>query len=79
MKVEMCRLEDLTKEEQEWQPENGPGKEYSHYLVITWDNGERQVESDGMCPEDSIFPRDLSWIKDTIERAYKEGQKAKES
>jgi len=43
------------------------------YLVIEWDDGTVQIESDGMEPEDVRFCRDLSWVKEAIARAYGEG------
>ena len=38
------------------------------YIVSYWPNGEIQVESDHMEPEDATFYRDLKWIKPALER-----------
>lgn len=61
MIVKTAKFEDLSKDEQEDQPNNGAGKEYASYLVIE-DKDGRRVYSDAMEPEDARFCRDLSWI-----------------
>jgi len=43
------------------------------YMLISHNNEEPEVETDGMEPEDVRFCRDLSWIKPAIEQAYKWG------
>ena len=59
--VKLLQYEDLTKEEQEDQPENGSGKEYASYIVVE-ENGKKRIYSDAMEPEDTTFGRDLNWI-----------------
>lgn len=69
MEVLVCEFKDLTTEEQEDFYDDG----YRKYLVITWDDGKREIYTDGMEPEDATFGRDLAWIPSLIERAYKKG------
>jgi len=64
--VKIVNFEELTKEEQEMQPNNGAGKEYALYIVIEDKYGKR-IYSDAMEPEDASFSRDLSWIVDELE------------
>lgn len=45
--------------------------DYYSYMVIDWPNGDVQVETDHMEPEDASFNRDLKWVKKAIERAYR--------
>jgi hypothetical protein len=47
------------------------------YLVIRWDDGVIQVEDDHMEPEDTMFYRDLRWIKPALEEAYEAGKAAR--
>jgi hypothetical protein len=44
-------------------------------LLIIEDDGVTRTYSDCMEPEDTIFSRDLSWIKEELERAYQRGRK----
>jgi len=59
--VKLVSYEDLTKDEQENQSNNGCGKEYANYIVIE-DSNERRIYSDAMEPEDATFSRNLAWI-----------------
>ena len=71
MKVEIKGWYELTEEEQK----EDPYGEGSHYMTITDDDGNViRVESDRMEPEDAVFYRDLSWVKDAIEQAYELGR-----
>lgn len=54
-------------------PDNGSGKEYATYLIIKHNETILAVESDAMEREDAVFHRDLSWIKQALETAYKLG------
>ncbi len=49
--------------------------EDSCFLLIYYRNKLLFVESDAMEPEDARFCRDLSWIPEQIEKAYKLGLK----
>ena len=49
------------------------GYQFTTSLVITWDNGDEQIEMDGGEPEDNTFGRDWKWIRPTIEKAYAQG------
>ena len=75
-KVEVMGFDKLTEDEKKDQPSNGNGKEYSCYIKIT--NGDEVVAiySDAMEPEDCTFCRDLSWVADAIESAYKLGKES---
>lgn len=70
--VRMVSYDELPEEDKECQPNHSYGKECAHYLIIEWENGGIQIESDCMEPEDVRFYRDLSWIKDTLLRQKKE-------
>ncbi len=66
-KVSLVSFDDLKKEEQEDQPNNGAGKEYASYILIESPFG-RRIYSDAMEPEDAVFYRDLNWIVDELKR-----------
>ena len=75
IKVKLARYEDLPEDiEKEFSlPNRRKGKEYAGYLLI-YDGMElTRVESDDIQPEDVSFTRDLSWVKEAIEDAYKKG------
>ena len=72
-KVSIVRFDDLTEEEQEWQPNNGSGKDCAQYLKIEYKGETIAIESDAMEPEDVRFSRDLKWIKSALEKAYELG------
>ncbi len=71
--VKIEGYEDLSPTEQEGAADNGSGKEYASYIRISINNGTRFLESDAMEPEDARFYRDLSWIKEAVELAYRTG------
>ncbi len=55
-------------------------KEYVHshcdYFILVYHRGELVFHAcDNMEPEDATFCRDLSWISDVVEKAYKLGLK----
>jgi len=64
-KVKVVAYEELTKEEQQCQPNNGSGKKYASYIIIEDEKG-RRIYSDAMEPEDASFSRNLSWIIDEL-------------
>jgi len=71
MKIETLNYEQLPQNINKESPsDNGSGKEYASYLLITHDDGEQDIFSDAMEPEDARFYRDLSWISDTILKVY---------
>lgn len=76
MKVELLKYEDLTKEEQENQPNNGIGKEYANYIKVSHEKVEGAVFvlSDAVEPEDATFRRDFSGVAYAIKQAYEIGK-----
>jgi len=71
MKILIVNYEDLPKwVDKDDLPNNGCGKESASYLVIE-DVDYKAYYSDAMAPEDTSFNRDLSWIKEELERAKK--------
>lgn len=76
MNVEILNYKKLKEvypnvEEEYVLSDNGSGKEYANYLVITAKGGRLcGVFSDAMEAEDARFTRDLSWIKDALTKAY---------
>jgi hypothetical protein len=66
-------FEDLSENEKLGASNNGSGKEYAAYLRVRELGDTVYLESDAMEPEDARFSRDLSWIKDALEYAYKCG------
>lgn len=73
LKTKVVKFDDLTPSQQSCQPDNGCGKECASYLVMTYGMNVIRIESDAMCPEDVRFYRDLSWVEDAINQAYKLG------
>jgi len=72
--VKLLKFEDLTESEQDHVSNNGSGKEYAGYIKVIL-NGETVLfESDAMEPEDATFSRDLSWVKEIIEKSYEFGK-----
>ena len=74
LEINCVGFDDLTKEQQEDQPDNGSGKEYASYLKITLGGAVVAIHSDAMEPEDCVFCRDLSWVKGAIKQAYELGK-----
>jgi len=75
MKIFIGGFKDLTDYEKEGASDCGSGKEYANYLFVDFEDGKmREVYSDAMEPEDCLFIRDLSWIKDLVERAFQSGK-----
>ncbi|SDM18056.1 hypothetical protein [Bacillus sp. OK048] len=73
LKVNLISFEDLTQQEQEDQPDNGPGKEYANYIKITDSANTLLILSDAVEPEDATFRRDFKGVVRAIEQAYKIG------
>ena len=71
--VKIQSFEDLSEKEQLGVSNNGYGKEYANYLRVLELGDTVYLESDAMEPEDARFTRDLSWVKEAIEYAYKCG------
>lgn len=67
--AEICEYKELPKGIQE----EMEGDEYSSYLVIREDGRVLKVRCDSMAPEDATFYRDLNWIPEEINKAYKKG------
>jgi hypothetical protein len=74
LEVSMVGFDDLTEEEQQYQPDNGNGKDCSSYIKIEYKGKVIAIHSDAMEPEDCIFYRDLSWITSAITAAYDLGK-----
>lgn len=71
-KVEVLSYEDLSTEEQkDWKYLN----QYYRisFLKITYKGKKILLECDHSEPEDATFIRDLKWVKDELERAYRFG------
>ena len=62
--VRVMDWSELSKKEQE----EYKYYHWSYFLEIIWPNGDRQLECDGMEPEDATFVRDLKWVKSALER-----------
>lgn len=75
LKVELVGYDDLTKEEQEFQPNNGSGKEYANYVRVSDAGKTLIILSDAVEPEDARFSRDFREVVDAIDLAYKTGIK----
>ena len=73
LRVNVVSFHDLTKDEQEFQPNNGCGKDYASYIKLTDGNETVMILSDAFEPEDGTFTRDLSCVTDAIKKAYKVG------
>jgi len=73
--VKKCGYENLSNEIKKAGvlSDNGCGMRYAIYLAIYHKGKLLRVYSDAMEPEDARFSRDLSWIKETLEEAYKIG------
>lgn len=72
-KVELVGYEDLTKEQQIQQPNNGNGREYANYIKVTHNGKVIDILSDAVEPEDATFIRDFSDVVDMIREAYQLG------
>ena len=73
--VKIISFDDLTESQKEEVPDNGCGKEYANYLLLTDKKGHYcGLWSDAMEPEDATFGRDLKWIKDLLIDVYKMGE-----
>ena len=75
LKVELVKYDDLSKEEQEFQPNNGRGKEYANYVRVSDAGKTLIILSDAVEPEDARFSRDFREVVDAIDLAYKTGIK----
>jgi len=73
LKVKRIYFDDLTQEEQKFQPNNGSGKENATYIRITDGMDTVMILSDAAEPEDATFGRDFANVVDAIEIAYKIG------
>ena len=73
--VKLVDFGDLTKEEQENQPNNGCGKECANYIKVTSGDETLWILSDAVEPEDATFGRDFSDVVDVIKDAYAMGLK----
>lgn len=73
LKVNVVSFQELTKEEQELQPNNGRGKEFASYIKMTDGSETVMILSDAFEPEDGTFRRDLRCVVDAIKEAYKIG------
>jgi len=67
-------FEELQEDEKKKVSNNGSGKEYAGYIKVIHNNKTILLQSDAMEREDAIFDRDLSWIQEIIEKAYKLGK-----
>jgi len=76
--IKVLDFTELTKEEQDEQPNNGRGKENASYLLVD-DYQTIAIYSDAMEPEDCSFHRDLSWIRKAMLEAYELGRKDADS
>ena len=74
LKIECLFFDDLTDDEKENAPDNGFGKECATYIKVIYNDEVICLESDAMCPEDATFSRDLSWIKDILQKCYEIGK-----
>lgn len=74
LKTEMIGFDDLTKDEQNEQPNNGCGKEEANYLRVTHKGNTMAIYSDAMEPEDCVFYRDLKWVASALTGAYQLGK-----
>jgi len=75
LKAEIVNFEDLTEEEQEFQPNNGSGKECAHYVKLIHSEKTLIILSDAAEPEDATFTRDFSDVLRAIKIAYEMGLK----
>lgn len=73
LKVNVVSFQELTKEEQELQPNNGCGKECANYIKMTDGSETVMILSDAVEPEDATFSRDFSNVVSAIKKAYKIG------
>jgi len=53
---------------------NGCGKEWASYILVSYNDKLLFLESDAMEPEDKSFERDLSWITEALKQAYRIGK-----
>jgi hypothetical protein len=74
MNVLVMSFNDLPDDVKDEQPDNGSGKEYASYLRVKYHGQEPVYYSDAMEAEDARFYRDLSWIKDALLEAYRQGK-----
>lgn len=73
LKIHLINFEDLTTEEQGFQPNNGSGKECANYIKITDGSKTVMILSDAVKPEDATFKRDFLPVMTAIKQAYKIG------
>lgn len=73
LKIDIVNFDDLTKEEQKIQPNNGSGKKYANYIRILDGEKTLMILSDAVEPEDATFRRDFLPVMTAIKQAYKIG------
>lgn len=73
LKVNVVSFQELTREEQKLQPNNGCGKECANYIKMTDGSDTVMILSDAVEPEDATFTRDFKEVVKAIEQAYKIG------
>ena len=73
LEIKEVQFEELTKEQQDDQPNNGSGKEYANYIVVSHGGVVSSIYSDAMEPEDCSFSKDLNWVITAISGAYEYG------
>ena len=79
-KVELLDFEELKKHKlvskemiEYGLSNNGGGKEYANYILVSYDDKLVLLESDAMELEDKSFSRDLYWIIPALKEAYSLG------
>ena len=70
LRTEIVRHKDLPEDLKENYPD-----EYDYFLLVYHNNELIFHAWDGMEPEDVRFYRDLKWVPEIIEKAYKLGLK----
>ncbi len=73
LNVKEACYDELPDEFKKTVSNNGSGAEWAGYLIVSYNDKVIKVFSDAMEPEDAKFCRDLKWIKELIEEAYKIG------
>lgn len=71
--VRRLSYEDLSDDDRRFAVDNGRGREFASYLRITHPSIGSVIRSDAMDPEAATFFRDLMWIKDELDAAYRLG------
>lgn len=73
IKVTVEKFSNLSDEEKFNAQNGGAGKEWASYIRVQHNGRTLLLKSDAIEPEDKNFHRDLSWIVQAIELAYKLG------